>query len=433
MNKQEFLEYLEKRLSVLNKREREDIITEYSQHIDIKVASGMSEQDVIREFGDPKTFADEILEAYNIDPEYEDEMEHNRNIMAKIKKIKTSVEDAIELLLAQSPRVLFSMLVRIGVISAVVILLEVFMFCLVAEFTDEVIMHYLSETIGWLLLIIYITVAVAFGGYIIVVYIGKLVAEVKQKGALHGTGILIGIKGGVDAFADFIITQRPTALIVMLFKLFIMSVVLFMLGLIGQFIPAIIAYITRFFIDSSLLYTLYYIIAFPIGIYVLYCYGARLVYRMTLNNPRKEKESGPMENIRSNSVEEKFSSSDMVSGSDNIENKSSVTSKKKNSVDMGFGETMASSIFNAAGAFIHLCWRAVCILFKLCVVCGLVMLFCMLVPVIVFTGAALIFALLGYPAIGAFIIGMGGCISCFAFMALVIRLVFMSKRVEGNV
>ena len=206
-----------------------------------------------------------------------------------------------------------------------------------------------------------------------------------------------------------------------------------MLGLIGQFIPAIIAYITRFFIDSSLLYTLYYIIAFPIGIYVLYCYGARLVYRMTLNNPRKEKESGPMENIRSNSVEEKFSSSDMVSGSDNIENKSSVTSKKKNSVDMGFGETMASSIFNAAGAFIHLCWRAVCILFKLCVVCGLVMLFCMLVPVIVFTGAALIFALLGYPAIGAFIIGMGGCISCFAFMALVIRLVFMSKRVEGNV
>lgn len=70
MNKNEFMQYLEARISVLNKKEREDIIQEYSQHIDMKVRSGLTEYEAIKDFGDLREFVDEILEAYNIDPDY---------------------------------------------------------------------------------------------------------------------------------------------------------------------------------------------------------------------------------------------------------------------------------------------------------------------------------------------------------------------------
>ncbi len=70
MNKKEFLNYLEKRLAVLNVKEREDIINEYAQHIEMKMLSGLSETEAVRDFGDVSELADEILSAYNVDPNY---------------------------------------------------------------------------------------------------------------------------------------------------------------------------------------------------------------------------------------------------------------------------------------------------------------------------------------------------------------------------
>ena len=70
MNKKEFLNVMEKRLSVLEAQEREDMLSEYAQHIELKMQSGMSEKEAIDDLGDIDSLIAEILEAYHIDPSY---------------------------------------------------------------------------------------------------------------------------------------------------------------------------------------------------------------------------------------------------------------------------------------------------------------------------------------------------------------------------
>lgn len=81
MTKIEFLEHLEKRLQVLNKKERDDILGEYAQHIELKMENGLSEEEAIRDFGDLEELEIEILDAYNVNPDY-------RKIGFNIDKIK---------------------------------------------------------------------------------------------------------------------------------------------------------------------------------------------------------------------------------------------------------------------------------------------------------------------------------------------------------
>jgi len=70
MNKKEFLETLEKKLSILNEKERQDIIDEYKDTISEKVKHGQKEKDAIKDFGDIDDLVSEILGAYKIDPQY---------------------------------------------------------------------------------------------------------------------------------------------------------------------------------------------------------------------------------------------------------------------------------------------------------------------------------------------------------------------------
>ncbi|MBQ5614808.1 MAG: hypothetical protein IIU81_00585, partial [Peptococcaceae bacterium] len=43
---------------------------EYTQHIDMKVASGLSEEDAIADFGDPEELIKELLDVYHLNPNY---------------------------------------------------------------------------------------------------------------------------------------------------------------------------------------------------------------------------------------------------------------------------------------------------------------------------------------------------------------------------
>ncbi|MCQ4725145.1 DUF1700 domain-containing protein [Anaerotignum faecicola] len=70
MTKAEFLHTLEKRLQVLNEKERADILNEYSQHIDMRVESGLTEEETIKDFGNFDELVSEILEAYNLNPDF---------------------------------------------------------------------------------------------------------------------------------------------------------------------------------------------------------------------------------------------------------------------------------------------------------------------------------------------------------------------------
>ena len=54
MNKESFLKGLSERLQVLNEQERQDLLEEYEQHIDLKIENGLSEEEAVRDFGTPE-------------------------------------------------------------------------------------------------------------------------------------------------------------------------------------------------------------------------------------------------------------------------------------------------------------------------------------------------------------------------------------------
>lgn len=66
MNKAEFLAIINKELSVLQDSEISDIAGEYSQHIDMKISEGMTEEEAINTLGNIDELIDGILEAYHV-------------------------------------------------------------------------------------------------------------------------------------------------------------------------------------------------------------------------------------------------------------------------------------------------------------------------------------------------------------------------------
>lgn len=70
MTKEEFLKKLEQQLNLINDEERIDILSEYEQHIEMKITNGLSEEEAIEDFGDMDELVKEILEAYHINTDY---------------------------------------------------------------------------------------------------------------------------------------------------------------------------------------------------------------------------------------------------------------------------------------------------------------------------------------------------------------------------
>lgn len=70
-NKESFLKELQSRLAVLEEAEQQDILSEYAQHIDLRVSGGLTEEEAIRDFGDMEQLVAEILSAYHVKPTYQ--------------------------------------------------------------------------------------------------------------------------------------------------------------------------------------------------------------------------------------------------------------------------------------------------------------------------------------------------------------------------
>lgn len=70
MNKEEFLRVLREKLSILDEKEMQDILSEYEQHIDMKTAGAMTEEEAIADFGNLDDLASDILEAYHVRADY---------------------------------------------------------------------------------------------------------------------------------------------------------------------------------------------------------------------------------------------------------------------------------------------------------------------------------------------------------------------------
>ena len=71
MDKKTFLTELKKSLRILEEEELRDIISEYEQHIDMKMEKGLTEAEAIADFGDLEELKAEILEAYHVRADYE--------------------------------------------------------------------------------------------------------------------------------------------------------------------------------------------------------------------------------------------------------------------------------------------------------------------------------------------------------------------------
>ncbi|MEG1146062.1 MAG: DUF1700 domain-containing protein, partial [Bacilli bacterium] len=68
MNKKQFIKELEYKLSILDEQELKDTINEYKDIIELKVKSGITEEEAVLEFGELDELATEILKAYKINP-----------------------------------------------------------------------------------------------------------------------------------------------------------------------------------------------------------------------------------------------------------------------------------------------------------------------------------------------------------------------------
>ena len=84
MDKITFLRELEQGLSVLQRDELEDIISEYEQHIDMKIKNGLPEEEAIADFGGLEELTAEILTVYHVRADYaERNVEENRTTFRK--------------------------------------------------------------------------------------------------------------------------------------------------------------------------------------------------------------------------------------------------------------------------------------------------------------------------------------------------------------
>ena len=193
MNRAEFLKYLEKRLAVLNQKEREDIINEYTQHIEMKIKSGLTEEGAIKDFGDVSELANEILSAYNVDPNYKkstidtekvEKTIHSgvgvvKNTFIKVKGIFNSVVDSIQ---PSSFNKTIKFLIKTFIILSVLVITLIIVGAAVFDIADEI--YFIMPATMGLDEIIPFAMIVCYIGIAILIFIGVVCGLFKNRGRI---------------------------------------------------------------------------------------------------------------------------------------------------------------------------------------------------------------------------------------------------------
>lgn len=112
MTKTEFLNLLEQRLMMLNDNERTDLLSEYEQHIEMKMQSGLSEEEAIADFGDPEELIRELLEAYHLNTEYQKNNQFASKMTYYIKSCANFLSGTFESLCQTDKKGLFQLFLR---------------------------------------------------------------------------------------------------------------------------------------------------------------------------------------------------------------------------------------------------------------------------------------------------------------------------------
>ncbi len=104
MKQEEFFKLLDRRLSIIEDGERQDILDEYRQHIAMKIKEdNISEEDALADFGDVDSFADEILSAYHVraGASPDEKQISGKNRLSKIKGTASNVWTKIRTFFSQ--------------------------------------------------------------------------------------------------------------------------------------------------------------------------------------------------------------------------------------------------------------------------------------------------------------------------------------------
>lgn len=132
MNKAKFLSALNERLSILDAKEREDILHEYADHIDSKVADGLTEEEAIAGFGDFDELVADLLSAYHVNPTYD------RDTGSRWQQVSDFFQDAFDGLLHLNASQAFELFVKF-IIYLVVVFVFYGCISIIAHFFKEMI------------------------------------------------------------------------------------------------------------------------------------------------------------------------------------------------------------------------------------------------------------------------------------------------------
>ena len=98
---------------VLNDDERADLLSEYEQHIEMKIQSGLSEEEAIADFGDPEELIKELLEAYHLNTNYQSQPSFSSRISWYVKSCANFLSSTFESLCQMNGKTLFQLFLRI--------------------------------------------------------------------------------------------------------------------------------------------------------------------------------------------------------------------------------------------------------------------------------------------------------------------------------
>ena len=121
MNKEEFLNKLKSKISVLNDEEIDDILSEYAGYIDEKVADGKTEKEAVKELGSINEIASDLLDAYKVKSTASE-----KNI---VEKAVEWVTDFVELIISnvkgKSFADILKFLITLGLIFLVILVCKI--------------------------------------------------------------------------------------------------------------------------------------------------------------------------------------------------------------------------------------------------------------------------------------------------------------------
>lgn len=158
MTKQQFLDSLKNKLKVLKEAEINDILDEYSQVIDNKIADGESEEKAVADFGNIDDLAREILDAYKINENYMGSSRRDNPLLQEIAdSLSSFLEQTIQFLSGffegmdaeGAARIIVSLL-----IGLVVLFLMRIPFWIIEEIGEVILSiilpHFLEDPFEWL-------------------------------------------------------------------------------------------------------------------------------------------------------------------------------------------------------------------------------------------------------------------------------------------